>query len=131
MARLLQAFDLTVLVSDPYATKADAEDLGTTPVPLPDLLRRSDIVTLHAPSLPGTRGLLDADRLALLPDHATVINTAGGSLIDTDALTAECVSGRLSAILDVTDPEPLPIGSPLFGLPNVQLTPHIPARVSP
>ncbi|MEV4357297.1 hydroxyacid dehydrogenase [Nonomuraea sp. NPDC049625] len=125
VARLLQAFDRTVLVSDPYATEADAEDLGTTLVPLPDLLRRSDIVTLHAPSLPETRNLLNADRLALLPDHATVINTARGSLIDTDALTAECVSGRLSAILDVTDPEPLPVDSPLFGLPNVQLTPHI------
>ncbi|MFG1967320.1 NAD(P)-dependent oxidoreductase [Nonomuraea sp. NPDC049028] len=125
VAHLLRSFDLTVLASDPYATEADAQALGTTLVPLPDLLHRSDIVPLHAPSLPETRNLLNADRLALLPDHATVINTARGSLIDTGALTAECVSGRLSAILDVTDPEPLPVDSPLFGLPNVQLTPHI------
>ncbi|MEU8144925.1 NAD(P)-dependent oxidoreductase [Nonomuraea sp. NPDC048901] len=116
VAHLLRSFDLTVLASDPYATEADAQALGTTLVPLPDLLHRSDIVTLHAPSLPETRNLLNADRLALLPDHATVINTARGSLIDTGALTAECVSGRLSAILDVTDPEPLPVDSPLFGL---------------
>ncbi|MEV4019937.1 NAD(P)-dependent oxidoreductase [Nonomuraea angiospora] len=125
VAHLLRSFDLTVLASDPYATEADAQALGTTLVSLPDLLHRRDIVTLHAPSLPETRNLLNADRLALLPDHATVINTARGSLIDTGALTAECVSGRLSAILDVTDPEPLPVDSPLFGLPNVQLTPHI------
>ncbi|MEV0269409.1 hydroxyacid dehydrogenase [Hamadaea sp. NPDC050747] len=125
VARLLQSFDFTVLAHDPYADPADAEALGTVLLPLPDLVRRSDILTLHAPSLPETRNLLDRETLALLPDHATVINTARGSLIDTDALTAECVRGRLNAVLDVTEPEPLPLDSPLFGLPNVQLTPHI------
>lgn len=61
----------------------------------------------------------------MLPDHATVINTARGSLIDSEALATECVTGRLDAVLEVTDPEPLPADSPLYGLPNVQLTPHI------
>jgi len=63
--------------------------------------------------------------LALLPDGATVINTARGSVIDTAALERECATGRLNAILDVTDPEPLPPGSLLATLPNVMITPHI------
>jgi phosphoglycerate dehydrogenase-like enzyme len=90
-----------------------------------DLCRRSDVVTVHAPALPETHHMLDARRLALLPDGALVINTARGSLIDTEALTEACATGRVSAILDVTDPEPLPAGHPLFGLPNVLFTPHL------
>jgi phosphoglycerate dehydrogenase-like enzyme len=61
----------------------------------------------------------------MLRDYTTVINTARGSLIDTDALEAECRTGRINAILDVTDPEPLPAHSALFDLPNVMVTPHI------
>lgn len=125
VAGLLRPFDLTVLAYDPYAAPQLAEQLGVTMVDLDRLVRRCDIVTLHAPALPETRHLLDARRLGLMRDHATVINTARGSLVDTAALTAECVSGRLSAILDVTDPEPLPADSALYGLPNVLLTPHV------
>lgn len=125
VAGLLRPFDLTVLAYDPYAAPQLAEQLGVKMVDLDTLVRRSDIVTLHAPALPETRHLLDARRLGLMRDHTTVINTARGSLIDTAALTAECVAGRLSAILDVTDPEPLPAGSALYDLPNVLLTPHI------
>jgi phosphoglycerate dehydrogenase-like enzyme len=121
----LRSLDMSVLLADPTVDRADAETLGVELVELDDLLRRSDIVTLHAPSLPTTRHLLDARRLALLRDGATVINTARGALIDTAALTDELVSGRLDAMLDVTDPEPLPADSPLFDLPNVLLTPHI------
>jgi phosphoglycerate dehydrogenase-like enzyme len=61
----------------------------------------------------------------MLPDHATLINTARGSLVDQDALAAECRSGRLFAILDVTEPEPLPADSPLRGVRNVMVTPHL------
>jgi len=125
VASMLRPFDMTVLAHDPYATGDQATAVGAVLTGLDDLIRRADILTLHAPELPGTRHLLDARRLALLPDHATVINTARGSLIDTAALTAECVTGRLSAILDVTDPEPLPADSPLYRLPNVMLTPHV------
>ncbi|GAA5039199.1 phosphoglycerate dehydrogenase-like enzyme [Thermocatellispora tengchongensis] len=118
---LLRPFDFEVLVADPYAVPAP----GFTLAGLDELLRRSDIVSLHAPLLPETRHMIDARRLALMPDGATLINTARGGLVDTDALVRELVTGRLHAILDVTDPEPLPPDSPLFGLPNVQLTPHI------
>jgi phosphoglycerate dehydrogenase-like enzyme len=122
---LLRPFELTALVTDPYATPATAEEYGARLVGLDDLLGAADTVTLHVPELPETRHLLDARRLALLPDGATVINTARGSVVDTAALTAECVSGRLDAVLDVTDPEPLPADSPLYRLPNVLLTPHV------
>lgn len=125
VAWLLRDFDLDVIAHDPFAGPAEAARLGVCLASVDELVRRAEVVSLHAPALPETHHLLDARRLAMLPDHATVINTARGSLIDTDALTAECVAGRLDAILDVTDPEPLPADSPLYRLPNVALTPHI------
>jgi phosphoglycerate dehydrogenase-like enzyme len=125
VAEGLRAFDLTVLACDPYATPADASALGVRLTGLDELLAGSTIVSLHAPLLPETRHLIDRRRLGLLPDGATLVNTARGALVDTDALTAECVAGRLSAVLDVTDPEPLPADSPLYALANVTLTPHI------
>jgi phosphoglycerate dehydrogenase-like enzyme len=118
---LLEPFDLDVLVYDPYL----GEDLGPEPRELDALLAESDVVSLHAPSLPSTRHMLDARRLALLRDGAVLINTARGALIDHDALIAELRTGRISAVLDVTEPEPLPPDSPLYALPNVTLTPHI------
>jgi phosphoglycerate dehydrogenase-like enzyme len=114
-----------VLVHDPYADAAAVAAEGAQLVELDELLMRSEILSLHLPELPQTRHAIGARELALLPDGATIINTARGSVIDTLALERECVSGRLSAILDVTDPDPLPVGSPLAGLPNVMLTPHI------
>ncbi len=122
---LLQHLDVRVLLSDPTVDAAEAETLGARLVGLDELVAASDIVTLHAPSLPGTRHLINARRLAALRDGATLINTARGVLVDTDALTAELESGRIDAVLDVTDPEPLPADSALFELPNVLLTPHI------
>ena len=85
----------------------------------------SDIVSLHAPILPATRHMIDARRLALMRDGATLINTARGWLVDQAALEAELVSGRIDAVIDVTEPEVLPANSPLYDLPNVLLTPHI------
>ncbi|MFI9205052.1 hydroxyacid dehydrogenase [Streptomyces sp. NPDC053048] len=112
-----------VLLYDPYVDGPYVD--GAESVSLETLCRKSTVVTLHAPELPETRHLLNADRLALIPDGGTVINTARGSLIDTEALVRECASGRLDAFLDVTDPEPLPQGHPLLELPNVLVTPHI------
>ncbi|WP_202971034.1 hydroxyacid dehydrogenase [Saccharothrix sp. ALI-22-I] len=121
----LRSFDVEVLLYDPYVTAAEAARLGAEPVGMDDLCRRSDLVTVHAPALPETHHLLDARRLDLLPEGAVVVNTARGSLIDTEALTRLCVTGAISTILDVTDPEPLPSGHPLFALPNVLITPHL------
>ncbi|MFI9813831.1 hydroxyacid dehydrogenase [Saccharothrix variisporea] len=121
----LRTLDVTVLVADPYADPALVRAAGARLVELPDLLRASDILSLHAPELRSTHHLIGAPELALLRDGATVINTARGSLVDTAALERECASGRLDAILDVTDPEPLPADSVLYALPNVMITPHV------
>ncbi|MER5728200.1 hydroxyacid dehydrogenase [Streptomyces sp. NPDC002138] len=122
---LLRPFDLRVLVHDPYADPAELEAMGAEAAALDELLSRSDVVSLHAPALPQTHHLLDAPRLALMRDGATLVNTARGSLVDTAALTEELVAGRLHAVLDHTEPEVLPGTSPLFNLPNVLLTPHV------
>jgi phosphoglycerate dehydrogenase-like enzyme len=122
----LQALDTAaVLVADPYADSEAVAAAGGQLVELGEVLKRSEILSLHLPELPETRGSIGARELALLPDGATVVNTARGSVIDTAALERECASGRLNAILDVTDPEPLPADSLLPSLPNVMITPHI------
>ena len=89
------------------------------------LLPSADVVVLVTPLSPNTRGLLDARRLALLPDGALVVNVGRGPVLDADALLAETATGRLRAALDVTDPEPLPPGHPLWRSPNVIITPHV------
>jgi phosphoglycerate dehydrogenase-like enzyme len=121
--------DVVVLVADPYVDPEAVAASGARLVALDELLAQVDVLSLHAPELPETRHMIGAERLALLRDGAVVVNTARGSLIDTDALTAECSTGRLDAVLDVTDPEPLPVGSPLYRLPNVSITPHIAGSV--
>jgi glyoxylate reductase len=93
-------------------------------LPLDGLLRASDVVSLHVPLTPETQGLVSRERLALLQDGATLINTARGAIVDEEALVAELVSGRISAGLDVFADEPR-VPEPLLDLPNVVLTPHI------
>jgi phosphoglycerate dehydrogenase-like enzyme len=122
---LLRSLEVRVLVTDPFADRDEVAAAGGTLVELPELLRACDVLTLHAPALPSTRHLIRAEELALLRDGATVVNTARGAVLDTAALERECASGRLDAILDVTDPEPLPADSVLYDLPNVMITPHI------
>jgi phosphoglycerate dehydrogenase-like enzyme len=125
LLELLRPFDFTVLLHDPYVNPAQARALGAELLSLEDLLRHSDIVSLHAPDIPETYRMLDGARLGLIRDGGVLINTSRGALVDPDALTDELVSGRLRAVLDVTEPEPLPAESPLYRLPNVFLTPHI------
>lgn len=92
---------------------------------LPALLPAAEIVVLIVPLTEQTRGLVDAGFLAALPDGALLVNAARGPVVDTAALLTELASGRISAALDVTDPEPLPAGHPLWRMPNVLLTPHV------
>ncbi|WP_328296917.1 hydroxyacid dehydrogenase [Streptomyces sp. NBC_00435] len=122
---LLRPYDLELVVHDPYLTSDQARVLGVRSVGLDELCRISDVVSLHAPALPETASMIDRRRLALLRDGSTLINTARGSLVDSAALTDEVASGRLQAVIDVTEPEVLPADSPLYDLPNVLLTPHI------
>lgn len=92
---------------------------------LDGLLPSADIVVLITPLSAQTRGLLDARRLALLPDGALVVNVGRGAVLDTSALVAETAAGRLRAALDVTDPEPLPPDHPLWHSPGTIITPHV------
>ncbi|MEU0414454.1 hydroxyacid dehydrogenase [Streptomyces griseorubiginosus] len=122
---LLRPFDFAVSLYDPYVDASEASALGALPLPLDELLRTSDIVSLHAPDTPETYRMLDRRRLALIPDGGVLVNTSRGALVEPGALQNELVSGRIGAVLDVTEPEPLPADSPLYRLPNVFLTPHI------
>jgi phosphoglycerate dehydrogenase-like enzyme len=125
---LLDVLGVTKLLYDPYCSPADAAALGAAQVSLHELLGRSDIVTLHAPVTPETIGMLGAREFAAMRDGALFVNTARGRLVDHDALLAELRAGRISALLDVTDPtEPLPPGSPLLALENCTVLPHIAA----
>ncbi|SDQ12958.1 2-hydroxyacid dehydrogenase [Leucobacter chromiiresistens] len=92
---------------------------------LHESLAEAEIVMLAVPLTDGTRGLIDAAALAAMPDGALLVNVARGPVVDTAALVAELQSGRLRAALDVTDPEPLPAGHPLWTAPNVLITPHV------
>ncbi|GAA1785694.1 hydroxyacid dehydrogenase [Streptomonospora arabica] len=125
LGRLLEPFDLDVLVVDPYADGDEVAAFGARLTTAREAYPRADVLSLHAPLLPATRRMIDAAALALLPDGATLINTARGGLVDTAALERECRSGRLYAVLDVTEPEPLPDDSVLYDCENVVITPHI------
>ncbi|MEO3781348.1 2-hydroxyacid dehydrogenase [Micromonospora sp. B11E3] len=96
---------------------------------LPALLPEADVVVLLVPLTEATRGLVDKDFLAAMPDGALLVNAARGPVARTDDLVAELATGRLRAALDVTDPEPLPTDHPLWELPNVLLTPHVAGSV--
>lgn len=125
VAQLLLATDLRVLIYDPYASEEEVVSLGGLKVELDELLAASDIVSLHAPATPETEHMIGAHELAAMRDGAVLINTARGSLIDHDALRTHLRAGRIDAILDVTEPEPLAADDELWSLPNVTLTPHI------
>jgi glyoxylate reductase len=113
VARRAKAFEMQVI----HHRRSDG-------LPLDELLRTSDVVSLHVPLTPETQGLLSRERLALLQDGATLVNTARGAIVDESALVDELVSGRISAGLDVFADEPR-VPERLFDLPNVVLTPHI------
>lgn len=126
---LLRAYELETWVSDPLLDEGGATVLGARLVELDDLMAGADVVSLHAPLLPTTVKMIDARRLSLLKAGAVLVNTARGAIIDPDALTAELRSGRISAVIDTTDPEPLPPDHPLFDLPNAFVTPHLAGSV--
>jgi D-3-phosphoglycerate dehydrogenase len=121
VAERLRGFDVRVLVNDPV----EPRDSGVEAVSLDALLAASDVVSLHVPLLPTTRGLIGARELGLMPPGAILVNTARGPVVDEDALADALESGRLrAAALDVFADEP-PAGSRVLGLANVVLSPHI------
>lgn len=119
-----KAMGMRVLVCDPFLVTGDLP-AGVEKVELEDLLRRSDIVSLHCPLNDETRGMLDAGRLDLLKPGAIVINTARAGLFDERAMQAKLHLGALSLGLDCFVDEPLPPDSSWLSVPNSVLTPHV------
>lgn len=131
VVRRLVAFGGRVLVADPVAAVADIERAGAEPASLERLLAESDLVTLHCPSLPQTRNMINAASLERVKRGMILVNLSRGDLVDPVALVAALDSGRVSAAaLDVFSPEPIPAGHPILGRASVILAPHI-ASVSP
>ncbi len=126
---LLRPFEYRVLLFDPTVDAIEAVSLGTEKADLPTLMTQSDIVSVHAPSLPSTRHMIGARELSLMKEGAALINTARGALIDEAALLETLSTGRIDAIIDVTDPEVPETASAFYDLPNVFLTPHIAGAV--
>ncbi len=125
LAPKAKAFGLKVIAHDPYVAADTFVSCGVEAVSLETLLARSDAVSLHAPLMPATRGLINAAAFALMKKGAVMVNTARGPLIDEPALIAALDSGHLAgAALDVVAAEPLPKDFPLLGRDNVILTPH-------
>jgi len=122
---LLRPFRTRILVYDPFLCADEARRLGLHRVELETLFRESHIVSVHAPLLPETVGLIRREHLRLLREHSVLVNTSRGKVIDSEALVEEARRGRFVAVLDVTDPEPLPPDHPLRHLPNVVILPHI------
>jgi len=115
---------LTGFECDVIRVARSARD-GVHPIAeLPELLPRADVVVLLTPATPETKRMVDAKFLASMKDGALLVNVARGIVVDTDALLAELGTRRIRAALDVTDPEPLPAGHPLWSAPNVLINPH-------
>ncbi|MFM7101993.1 MAG: C-terminal binding protein [Verrucomicrobiota bacterium] len=131
VAARLQPFKARVLVSDPAVAAEEIRRAGAEPVTFEELLARADLVTPHCPSTAATRRMFNADAFARLKRGAVFINVGRGDLADSAALVAALADGTLSAAaLDVFDPEPIPAGHPILGMPNVILASHI-ASASP
>ncbi|MEU9343428.1 hydroxyacid dehydrogenase [Streptomyces sp. NPDC048278] len=122
---LLRPFDYEVLLHDPYVTGPEATALGVEWVELPELFARADLLTVHTPLLPATRGLVARDLLEGMRPGAVLINTSRGAVVDQDALVDVARAGRIRAVLDVTDPDELPADHPLWDCPDILITPHL------
>lgn len=123
---LLKPFDVEIVFYDPYATAEEGASLGAKKVSLEELFDVSQVVSLHSPLLPKTEGMITGDLLQKISDYGTFINTARGAIVKEDEML-EVLQKRpdLTAVLDVTDPEPVEKNSPLYEMDNVVLSPHI------
>ncbi|MEA2513539.1 MAG: D-3-phosphoglycerate dehydrogenase / 2-oxoglutarate reductase [Thermomicrobiales bacterium] len=125
VAERARPFGMSIIAADPDLEPSVIRDRGAEPVALDELLARADIVSIHCPLTPETRGLIGERAFGLMKPSAFLVNTARGPIVDISAATAALENRRIAgAALDVVDPEPLPADSPLYRLDNVILTPH-------
>ena len=126
VAERLRPFRCMTIVADPMLPQAEIERTGCMPVTFDQMLRTADIISLHCPSIPATRGMIDANAFRAMKPGSLLINVGRGDLVNTNALVDALKTGRLSgAGLDVCDPEPVPPDHPLLKMDNVILTPHV------
>ncbi len=126
LARMASGFNMRILANAAYEDPNAAAEFGVRYVPLDELLRESDYVSLHVALTPETHQLIGARELGLMKSTAVLINASRGPVVDTDALVAALEGGEIFAAgLDVTDPEPLPVDHPLVSAPNCIVAPHI------
>ena len=126
LIRMLAAYRLRVLVYDPFLSEEAAAELGVRKTDLPTLFAASQVVSNHVANLPATRGMLNYDLFSLMKPNAVFLNTGrGAQVVEADLCRILRERQDMTAVLDVTDPEPPAADSPLYTLPNVFLTPHI------
>jgi len=125
LLELLQNFDFSLLVYSHHLSESEANKLNVKKAGLDELISQSDAIVLCAPNLPKNRHMINAHHFVLMKDNALFINVARGVLVDEVALVNELKKGRITAFLDVTNPEPPEKGHAFYSLPNCILTPHI------
>lgn len=121
----LKRYDVDCYAYDPYRSDKELRKLDAKPLELEEMFKLCDVVTLHAPNIESTQGMITGQHFASMKDGAVFINTARGALIRHEEMVEELKKGRIFACLDVTWPEPPESNSPLYELDNVFLTPHI------
>ncbi|MBC7091355.1 MAG: hydroxyacid dehydrogenase, partial [Nitrososphaeria archaeon] len=130
LIKLLQHFDLNILIYSKHLSDEEAEILKVKKVPLDELMSRSDVITVHAANIPQNKNLINKDRLSRMKDGATIINTSRGPLIDEEALINELKTERIYACLDVFNNEPPQEKSDFYKLKNCIITPHIAGSIN-
>ncbi len=126
VARTLANHELQVMVYDPYISREEAAEVGATLTTLEDLFSECDVISVHTPWLQDTEGMINASLFEMMKPNATLINTSRGAVVnEPDLISVLAQRHDLTAVLDVTWPEPPPKDTPLFTMPNVILTPHI------
>lgn len=124
LMKLLKNFEMDVYIASGYVTPEEEKSYGVRKESLEFIMSNCDVVSIHSANVPRNHDLINRDNLKLMKKSARLINTARGQIVNTDDLAAKLREGEITAYLDVTDPEPLPEGHPLYSMENCIITPH-------